>query len=209
MHINKCSLYKVNSLIYIIAVSQRLRESRAAGSRRSKIQQNSYNYIVSNRFHTATPGATQEDSIVWILVADIRERRATKARVIARRVIALRSRRPAVKAGGNPSPCVSRSVHTPSSLSSAHQHRDTHTWHEDRRRTHAHAHGIDQKQQLELISAALRLHVTEQHWTPNGECCCVLGTSVLSNHFIKRLVLIPKANLNCSKRLLLYNHALT
>lgn len=133
---------------------------------------NSYKYVLSNPqiSHNYTPGVCQENSILWILAADIRERRFTKARVIA-----LRSRDQAANTGGNMSLCATRSHHAPS-LWAAHTPADTNTRIHTLGMRNSSTHTYTHTRPNSSLNSSLQLwlHVTE-HWTPNGEywlCSC-------------------------------------
>lgn len=141
-------------------------ESCAAGSAcqtamRSKPVTNS-SYLIA-RFHTTTPGLCQENWIVRILAAVVEERRFTKARVIA-----LRSRHQAEETWACAPHGATALPPSESAHSSPHQHTDTHTWQEEQERAHTQAHPNSSLNS----SLQFRLHVTEQDWTPNGECSC-------------------------------------
>lgn len=117
------------------------------GRQRSRRVTNT-SYLIA-RFHTTTPGVCQENSIVWIVAADMRERRFTKARIFA-----LRSCAKAAKTGRNRSLCATRSDHTPS-LWAAHTPADTNTPIHTLGIRNRHTHTRTQQQQPKLISAAL------------------------------------------------------
>lgn len=144
---------------------------------------NRYKYILSNPqiSHNYTPGVCQENSILWILAADIRERRFTKARVIA-----LRSRDQAAKTGGNMSLCATRSHHAPS-LWAAHTPADTntriHTLGMRNSSTHTYTHA-QTAAWTHLCSSGSMWRNTEHRTVSTG---CVLVMFVPLNHFIETL----------------------